>query len=254
MALDYTTVDGWPVAPNTADAFLTRLKPAFEAAFPGVTLHVYSGYRSYEGQVEIFTSRYRRGAYSPYGDYRTWDGSTWGRVSGEGTVAAPGTSNHQSGHALDIRDSGSDAGVTIAGNARANWIRANAAQYGFNAIGYTFAEPWHIEYTGDPWAATTGAGGETTTAGGGSAAAPSKGKIKMEAYVLAPNGVVVHLRAGGKTNFKSAEQYAGRQALVKKLRAAGATNLVQPPTLKKVPSVTWAQFEELCDAIGAPKD
>ncbi|GGO59173.1 hypothetical protein GCM10010910_01510 [Microbacterium nanhaiense] len=160
MALDYTTVDGWPVAPRTAQAFLTRLKPAFERAFPGVTLHVYSGYRSYEGQVEIFTSRYRRGAYSPFGDYRQWDGSTWGRVSGEGTVAAPGTSNHQSGHALDIRDSGSDAGVTIAGNARANWIRANASKYGFNAIGYTFAEPWHIELAGDPWAVTnTGAGG-----------------------------------------------------------------------------------------------
>ena len=75
----------------------------------------------------------------------------------------------------------------------------------------------------------------------------------MEAYVLAPNGVVVHLRAGGKTNFKNAEEYAARQALVKKLRGAGATNLVQPPTIKKVPSVTWAQFEELCDAIGAPK-
>lgn len=164
MALDYTTVDGWPVAPNTADAFLTRLKPAFERAFPGVTLHVYSGYRSYEGQVEIFTSRYRRGAYSPYGDYRTWDGSTWGRVSGEGTVAAPGTSNHQSGHALDIRDSGSDAGVTTAGNARANWIRANAAAYGFSPIGYTFGEPWHIELVGDPWA------GETTTGAGGTAA------------------------------------------------------------------------------------
>lgn len=162
MALDYTTVDGWPVAPNTAQAFLNRLKPAFEKAFPGVTLHVYSGYRSYEGQVEIFTSRYRRGAYSPYGDYRTWGGSTWGRVSGEGTVAAPGTSNHQSGHALDIRDSGSDAGVTTAGNARANWIRANAARYGFSPIGYTFGEPWHIEYTGDPWAATTGAGGSAS--------------------------------------------------------------------------------------------
>lgn len=151
-------VDGWPVAPGTAVAFLTRLKPAFDAAF-GVTLHVYSGYRSYEDQVKIFTERYRRGAHSPYGDYRYWDGSTWGRVSGAGTVAAPGTSNHQSGHALDIRDSGTDAGVTIAGNARSNWIRANAAEYGFTPIGYTFAEPWHIEFTGDPWAGGSSGGG-----------------------------------------------------------------------------------------------
>ena len=152
-------VDGWPCAPATAEAFTSRLKPAFERAFPGVTLHVYSGYRSYDDQVRIFTDRYRRGAYSPYGDYRWWDGSRWGRVSGEWTVAAPGTSNHQSGHALDIRDSGSDAGVTVAGNARSNWIRQNASAHGFTPIGYTFAEPWHVEYAGDPWAGGTGGGG-----------------------------------------------------------------------------------------------
>ena len=168
-------VDGWPCAPGTAAAFTGRLKPAFERAFPGVTLHVYSGYRSYDDQVKIFTERYRRGAHSPYGDYRYWDGSTWGRVSGAGTVAAPGTSNHQSGHALDIRDSGSDAGVTIAGNARSNWIRANAASYGFTPIGYTFGEPWHIEYTGTPW--TSGG----PTGGGGGAAHYDYEELDMSA-------------------------------------------------------------------------
>jgi murein DD-endopeptidase MepM/ murein hydrolase activator NlpD len=114
---------------------------------------------------------------------------------------------------------------------------------------------WHAGNYGqvDPYAwLSEHVGGESTTGGGGTAAASTKGDL-MEAYVLAPDGTVVHLRAGGKTNFKSPEQYAGRQALVKKLRAAGATNLVTPPTLKKVPSVTWALFEELCDAIGAPK-
>ncbi|MTE24820.1 D-alanyl-D-alanine carboxypeptidase family protein [Microbacterium sp. ZXX196] len=157
MGGSVTRVDGWPVAPGTADLFTGRLKPAFERAFPGVTLHVYSGYRSYEDQVAIFTDRYRRSEHSPFGDYRWWDGSLWGRVSGEGTVAAPGTSNHQSGHALDIRDSGADAGVTVANNARSNWIRANAAAYGFSPAGYGFGEPWHIESTlGDPWVAISG--------------------------------------------------------------------------------------------------
>ncbi|GGH34265.1 M15 family metallopeptidase [Microbacterium album] len=146
-------IDGWPVAPGTAHAFQTRLKPAFERAFPGITLHVYSGYRSYADQEAIFRERYRAGAHSPYGDYRWWNGVRWGRVSGEGTVAVPGTSNHQSGHALDVRDSGRDAGVTVAGNARSNWIRQNARDHGFDPAGYGFAEPWHIEYTGDPWAA-----------------------------------------------------------------------------------------------------
>ncbi|MGX9349399.1 M15 family metallopeptidase [Microbacterium sp. KNMS] len=151
MADNIVRIDGWPVAVGTASAF-GRLKAAFEAAFP-VTLHVYSGYRSYADQERIFRDRYRPGAYSPFGDYRWWNGIRWGRVSGEGTVAVPGTSNHGNGRALDIRDSGDDAGVTRAGNARSNWIRANAHRFGFDPAGYGFGEPWHIELAGnlDPW-------------------------------------------------------------------------------------------------------
>ena len=154
-------VDGLPVAPGTARAFY-GLKAAFEKKFPGITLHVYSGYRSYADQEKIFRERYRAHAYSPYGDYRWWNGVRWGRVSGEGTVAIPGMSNHGNGRALDIRDSGRDAGVTIAGNARSNWIRANAGRYGFHPAGYGFGEPWHIELaSGDPWSAAEVAGVES---------------------------------------------------------------------------------------------
>lgn len=145
-------IDGLPVAAGTAAAF-GRLKAAFERQFPGVTLHVYSGYRSDEEQARIFLSRYRPqvSGVGPYGDVRWWNGVRYVRYSGEGTVAQPGTSNHRSGHAIDIRDSGSDAGVTVAGNARSNWIRTNAYVYGFNPAGYGFSEPWHVEYVGDPW-------------------------------------------------------------------------------------------------------
>ncbi|GAA4774724.1 M15 family metallopeptidase [Microbacterium gilvum] len=155
MAETTVRIDGWPVAVGTALAFAT-LKKAFDTAFPGITLHVYSGYRSYDDQAKIFLDRYvpQTVGTGPYGDVRWWNGIRYVRTSGEGTVAQPGTSNHGNGRALDIRDSGSGAGVTTAGNARSNWIRANAARYGFDPAGYGFGEPWHIELAAhlDPWA------------------------------------------------------------------------------------------------------
>ena len=59
MATNIVRVDGWPVAPATARAF-EGLKQAFETAFPGITLHINSGYRSYEDQKRIFLDRYVR--------------------------------------------------------------------------------------------------------------------------------------------------------------------------------------------------
>lgn len=234
-------VDGWPCAPGTAAAFTGRLKPAFERAFPGVTLHVYSGYRSYDDQVKIFTERYRRNGHSPYGDYRYWDGSTWGRVSGAGTVAAPGTSNHQSGHALDIRDSGSDAGVTIAGNARSNWIRANASRYGFTPIGYTFGEPWHIEYTGTPW---TGGGPST---GGGGIVADIGGN--MEAYLLHENGNVFYVRPGLKKKFTSVDDYNAWRETVNGLRRKKQTSMMRVPYITGLKKLSGWRFDAIVDGV-----
>jgi hypothetical protein len=157
MAQNLTRIDNLPVAVGTAHAFLTRLKPAFERAFPGITLHVYSGYRSYEDQKRIFLSRYvpsnqvnGRRVY----DYRWWNGTLYARISAAGTVAQPGTSNHGDGRALDIRDSAASPGVTRYGNPRSLWIRNNAHLYGFEPDGYkNFNEPWHIKYLGNQWEA-----------------------------------------------------------------------------------------------------
>src|SRR5690606_33673602 len=83
-----------------------------------------------------------------------------------------------------------------------------------------------------------------STAGGGSADHIIERLTTMaEAYVKAPNGTIAHLRSGGKTNFKDPTQYAEHQATIKKLIGAGATDLIKPPTINKVPAVTWAQFE-----------
>lgn len=243
-------VDNLPVAVGTANAFY-KLKAAFEKALSGITLHVYSGYRSAAEQEAIFRQRYvtagginGRRVY----DVRRWNGVLWYRISGAGTVAVPGTSNHGDGRALDIRDSGASPGVTRYNNPRSAWIVANAARFGFDADGYrNFNEPWHIRFTGNQWA-----GSAPSTGGSGGTSLSGKGGSKMEAYVTAPNGVVVHFFAGGKHNFKTADEYNHVRSTILALRKQGASNMMAPPRLSKVPKVSWAQFERLAQNVGAP--
>lgn len=132
MAKKTVQIDGKPVAVGTAAAF-DKLAAAFEKKF-GLTLHVRSGLRTRAEQQRL---------YDLY-------------LAGKGNLAAkPGTSRHETGRAIDVYDSGSDPGVTKAGNKRSNWLKANATKYGFTANGYNFpqVEPWHIELVGDPWTA-----------------------------------------------------------------------------------------------------
>ena len=141
MSRQTVNVSGVPVPPGTYEAF-KKLASAFKNA-TGYTLLITSGYRTYAQQKSLY-DRWRAGTFKAP------------------SVARPGTSLHESGRALDIRDSGSDAGVTVAGNVRSNWIRNNAAKYGFQPNGYNFGEPWHIEYQGNPWS-TTGSSSTSTT-------------------------------------------------------------------------------------------
>lgn len=148
----YVWVDGCRLAPNVA-YWLGRMAADFKAEF-GLDLLCSSGKRTTEEQTQIFLARYvlagdvnGRKVY----DTRWWNGRLWFRISDAGTVAAPETSLHESDRAVDIRDSGADAGVTRAGNIRSNWIRANAHKYGFLPNGYNFGEPWHLEFQWDPW-------------------------------------------------------------------------------------------------------
>lgn len=74
----------------------------------------------------------------------------------------------------------------------------------------------------------------------------------MEAIVVAPSGVVVHLRTGGKTNFGSATEYNTFRDQVAFLRARGATDVMALPELSQVPGVSWETFNFLASYIGAP--
>jgi peptidoglycan hydrolase-like protein with peptidoglycan-binding domain len=147
MAYTYTQINGQRVQVSVAAAF-QNLRAAFKAA-TGLDLLVTSGTRTRAEQQHL------------YNLYR----------AGKGNLAAvPGSSNHEENgprgpRALDIRDSGAGAGVTVRNNVRSNWIKANASRYGFNPAGYSFSriEPWHIEYTG----------ALNNTVGGGSSATGS---------------------------------------------------------------------------------
>lgn len=154
MAFVYETIDGQRVETNVASAF-RRMAADFKRD-TGCSLHIRSGTRTDQEQIDIFLSRYvtagqvnGRKVY----DTRVWNGVRYYRVSSAGTVAVPGTSNHQESgpngpRSIDIYDSGSDAGVTRFGTARDKWMQQHAGEYGFDNEGNNFSEPWHKTYRG----------------------------------------------------------------------------------------------------------
>lgn len=144
MAFTYTTVDGKRVETAVASHF--RLMAAeFQRVF-GLTLHVKDGTRTRAEQQRLYDGWIRR-------------------LPGFNLAAPPGQSFHeesgpQGPRALDIYDSGNDAGVTVIGSRRNNWIRDNGPRWGFTLSGLTFSprEGWHIHFTG-----TLGAGASAPT-------------------------------------------------------------------------------------------
>ena len=152
MGYAYTTIDGERVEVHVAAAF-RKLDAAFYKA-TGEHLTVASGTRTRALQEKLYAA-YLNG----------------------GTLAArPGTSNHEEDgpigpRAIDVHDTGRDAGVTTAGTKRANWLRANAKRFGFNPAGYGFrqVEPWHIEFTGSLAGAVPAAASSKLAPAGGQA-------------------------------------------------------------------------------------
>ena len=117
----------------------------------GVEIRVTSGIRVPQEQIDIFLERYVTAANirgRRVYDTRVWRGQRWYRISAAGTVAVPGTSNHEiqgTTAAVDIRDTGSDAGVTAKNSKRGRWIREYAREYDLVASGDGFAEGWHFD-------------------------------------------------------------------------------------------------------------
>lgn len=102
----------------------------------GLSLYCISGYRSYLRQKELYTG-------SPF-------------------VAPPGTSEHQSGLALDLScpELSLELNETFAETREGIWLKNHAALYGFilrypknkeHITGFPW-EPWHIRYVTRPLA------------------------------------------------------------------------------------------------------
>ena len=171
-AIQYVYRDGQRLTP-----WMKHCVDLFSAAFFqmfGLVLYVSSGLRTYQDQVDIFLKRYvtagnirGRTVY----DTRVWNGVRYYRIDPTGTVAVPGTSNHEIQRnyygAVDLRDSGKDAGISRPNNPRSNWARANAPRFGLEPEGYNFKEPWHFRlpdiFRAVPVPTPSGGGGSSKT-------------------------------------------------------------------------------------------
>lgn len=110
-----------------------------KAAAEGVVLKPTSSadtYRTYESQLTAFKQRYTT---TPNGNAtRTFEGKKWYKKDPKlASLAAPGTSQHNSGLAVDVANAGDPK--------RLNWLIANVKDFGFSWE-VVPEEPWHLRY------------------------------------------------------------------------------------------------------------
>lgn len=116
FSITVVTADGKPIERDTANAYAVMQTAAAQA---GVNLVVVSGFRTMAEQQTL------------YACFVNCNCNSCNRA------ARPGTSNHQSGHALDLNTSA--PGVL-------NWLNANGARFGFSRT--VPSEAWHWEWWG----------------------------------------------------------------------------------------------------------
>lgn len=119
------------------------LEKMFEAAeVDGIYLAGVSAYRSHSTQTALFNRYVERDGYEKAKTYS----------------AEPGTSEHETGLAIDVTSSDGKCAAQdcFGGTVEAIWLEKNAADYGFiirypkgkeDITGYKY-EPWHIRYVG----------------------------------------------------------------------------------------------------------
>lgn len=110
----------------------------------GLTLTVRGWNRSIADQERFFFARYKRGAYSPFGDYRSYKGATYGRTNGA-AAAIPGTSNHGLGTTVDVVDFGGVGNFSHPRRVAAIGILKKHGWTDTEGRG-RIQEPWHLVY------------------------------------------------------------------------------------------------------------
>ncbi|MBQ6818936.1 MAG: M15 family metallopeptidase [Clostridia bacterium] len=117
------------------------------ASADGVTIYAISGYRSYSTQQRLYNNRVDR-AKRENPSFTQAQAEAYAATH----VARPGTSEHQSGLAIDFNSVETSFGDTKAGK----WLKENSEDYGFilryekdkqNFTGVTW-EPWHYRFVG----------------------------------------------------------------------------------------------------------
>jgi zinc D-Ala-D-Ala carboxypeptidase len=114
----------------------------------GIELLAVSGFRSYERQEVLFNAEVKR----------------VGEEQAVQTVAIPGTSEHQTGLAMDISSQSVSLNLTetFGETKEGKWVRDNAHRFGFilrypkgkeTITGYQY-EPWHFRFVGEKSALT----------------------------------------------------------------------------------------------------
>lgn len=146
--VDAVSVDGNAVVDRVIAPDLESMLADMRAL--GLEPVITSSYRSSKEQQNLFD--YTANYYVQQGS--TWDDAVEKTL---GLVAKPGTSEHETGLAVDIYDRASqEAGVYNAFNPVNTWLRDNSWKYGF-VLRYTLEnhektgyapEPWHFRYVG----------------------------------------------------------------------------------------------------------
>ncbi|MGM9926493.1 MAG: D-alanyl-D-alanine carboxypeptidase family protein [Bacillus sp. (in: firmicutes)] len=125
----------------------SALEQMFQAAeSEGIELYAVSGYRSYERQQVVFNAEV----------------AVNGQEAAAAAVAVPGSSEHQTGLAMDISARSVSLELTqdFEPTVEGQWLAENAHKYGFilrypkgkeEITGYKF-EPWHFRYVGEEYA------------------------------------------------------------------------------------------------------
>lgn len=124
--LHHRAADAWAAMVAAAKADGIELKPVSAG----------DTYRTYDSQLAAFKQRYTT---KPNGNAtRTFEGQTWYKKDPKlASLAAPGTSQHNSGLAVDVH--------TAAEPKRLKWLIDNVAKFGFSWE-VVPEEPWHLRY------------------------------------------------------------------------------------------------------------
>ena len=139
--------DGYTVDRSCLQALLEMLSACRKE---GYEVQIVSAYRTHATQVRLFNNRVQRYLNSGYSEEES-------RKKAATSVAVPGTSEHQTGLAVDLVDADNWAlNETQANTPTQKWLMAHCWEYGFilrypngktESTGIIY-EPWHYRYVG----------------------------------------------------------------------------------------------------------